>query len=104
MQKILVGCLLSVSVFVAAQTVPPASTSAAGSRSGAPAPNSLGNVASGFVRNPTLDQEHPRLPPDLKPGGILIFSKTVAYRDEPAIQASDAALAAIAHARGCPFS
>jgi hypothetical protein len=30
-----------------------------------------------------------RPPADLKPGGILIFSKTSDYRDEPAIEASN---------------
>jgi hypothetical protein len=39
----------------------------------------------------------------MKPGGVLIFSKTSGYRDEPAMQASNAALAAIAHERGWPF-
>ena len=43
------------------------------------------------------------LPANLKPGGVLIFSKTNGFRDDPAIQASNAALAAIAHERGWPF-
>jgi len=59
-------------------------------------PNGLGNAASGLVMNLTQDAVPPELPADLKPGGILIFAKTLGYRDEPAIQASDAALAAIA--------
>ena len=50
---------------------------------------------AGFVRNPSFDTEPPQLPADMKPGGVLIFSKTSGYRDEPAMQASDAALAAI---------
>ena len=103
MHKALSVAFLSVSVFATAQTGPPASPPAAGSRTGTPAPNSLGNASSGFVLNPMPDQDPPQLPSDLKPGGILIFSKTVAYRDEPAIQASDAALAAIAHDRGWPY-
>ena len=57
----------------------------------------------GYVPNPVFDKEAPVLPADLKPDGILIFSKTNGYRDEPAIQASNAALAAIATERGWPF-
>ncbi len=58
---------------------------------------------AGFVDNPTFDSTPPELPADLKPGGILIFSKTSGYRDEPALQASNAALAAIAKERNWPF-
>jgi type 1 glutamine amidotransferase len=58
---------------------------------------------AGFVPNPAFDTERPQLPADLKSGGVLIFSKTNGYRDEPAMQASTAALAAICHARGWPF-
>jgi len=58
---------------------------------------------SGFVAKPGYDQQRPELPPDLKPGAILIFSKTNGYRDEPAIQASNAALAAIAKEKGWPY-
>ena len=43
------------------------------------------------------------MPADLKSGGVLIFSKTSGYRDEPAMQASDAALAAIAKTRGWQY-
>jgi hypothetical protein len=43
------------------------------------------------------------LPADLRPGGVLIFSKTNGYRDDASIQASNAALAATAHERGWPF-
>src|SRR5271170_4952319 len=57
----------------------------------------------GFVSTPTFDKEPPVLPADLKPGGVLIFSKTNGFRDDAAIQASNAALAAIAHERGWPF-
>ena len=68
-----------------------------------PGRNGLGGSAAGFVQNPTLDKEAPQLPADLKPGGILIFSKTVGYRDEPGIQASVAALSVIAMMKGWPY-
>src|SRR5437899_13004793 len=58
---------------------------------------------AGFVPNPKFDKDPPELPADLKPGAVLIFSKTNGYRDEPAMQASDAALAAICATRGWPF-
>jgi type 1 glutamine amidotransferase len=67
------------------------------------AANSLGGAAAGMVQNPTLDSVAPQLPEGLKPGGVLIFAKTVGYRDEPAMQASNAALAAIAHEHGWPY-
>jgi type 1 glutamine amidotransferase len=57
----------------------------------------------GFVVDPSYDETSPKLPADLKPGAVLIFSKTNGFRDEPAVQASDAALAAIAQTRGFPF-
>ena len=57
----------------------------------------------GFVANPTFDKERPVLPPDLAAGGILIFSKTNGFRDDASIQASNAALAAIAYERSWPF-
>jgi len=57
----------------------------------------------GFVSTPTFDKEPPVLPADLKSGGVLIFSKTNGFRDDAAIQASNAALAAIAHERAWPF-
>ena len=62
----------------------------------------LGGQQAGFVTNPSFDTAPPDLPADLKPGGVLIFSKTNGYRDEPAIQASNAALAAVATMRGWP--
>ena len=58
---------------------------------------------SGFVQNATYDKDPPALPADLKPGGILIFCKTNGYRDGPAIDASKAALAAIATRHNWPF-
>src|SRR3954462_8315932 len=62
----------------------------------------LGGQQAGFVLNASYDSEPPALPADLAPGGVLIFSKTNGYRDEPAIQASNAALTAIATLRGWP--
>jgi type 1 glutamine amidotransferase len=74
---------------------------------GAPgAPNGAaraGRGGAGFVSAPTFDKEPPVLPANLKPGGVLIFSKTNGFRDDASIQASNAALAAIAHERGWPF-
>jgi uncharacterized protein len=58
---------------------------------------------AGFVPNPQYDKDPPTLPADLKPGGVLLFSKTNGYRDEPAMQASNAALAAICAERSWPF-
>jgi type 1 glutamine amidotransferase len=68
-----------------------------------PGRNGLGGASSGFVQNATYDKEPPTLPADLKPGGILIFAKTSGYRDEPAIEASNAALAVIATEHNWPF-
>ena len=62
----------------------------------------LGGQQAGFVLNASYDSEPPQLPADLEPGGVLIFSKTNGYRDEPAIQASNAALTAISTLRGWP--
>jgi hypothetical protein len=59
-----------------------------------------GGVA--FV-TPTWDTTPPELPADLKPGGVLIFSKTNGFRDTPAIESSDSSLSAIAKLRGLPF-
>ena len=74
---------------------------------GAPqAPNGAaraGRGGGGFVSAPTFDKEPPVLTDNLKPGGVLIFSKTIGFRDDASIQASNAALAAIAHERGWPF-
>jgi len=52
---------------------------------------------------PVFDKTAPTLPAGLKSGGILIFSKTNGFRDTPAIQASNAALSAIAQRHGWPF-
>jgi type 1 glutamine amidotransferase len=56
---------------------------------------------AGFV-TPVMDSISPELPKDLKSGGLLIFSKTNGYRDSPSIEASTAALVAIAKKRGWP--
>lgn len=82
------SCLRSLSISLAAALLLVAATACA---------------QSGFVKETALDKEPPVLPPDLKTGGILIFSKTVGYRDEPALQASKATLAAIAKERGWPY-
>jgi len=63
----------------------------------------LGGAAAGFVVTPEKDTTPPQLPPDLKPGGVLIISKTAGFREEAAIQASDVALAAIAKEKGVPY-
>lgn len=68
-----------------------------------PGPHGLGGAAAGFVQNASYDKEPPELPADLKSGGILIFSKTSGFRDEASIEASNAALAAIAKERGWPY-
>jgi hypothetical protein len=68
-----------------------------------PGRNGLGGATAGFVQNATYDKEPPVLPTDLKSGGILIFTKTSGFRDEPAIEASNATLATIAAERGWPF-
>jgi len=52
---------------------------------------------------PVFDKTPPTLPDGFKGGGVLIFSKTNGFRDSPAIQASNAALSAIAQRRGWPF-
>ncbi|HZL56132.1 MAG TPA: ThuA domain-containing protein [Bryobacteraceae bacterium] len=59
--------------------------------------------AAGRVLEPAYDTKMPELPADLKAGGVLIFSKTNGFRAEPAIQASDSMLAAIARLRGLPY-
>ena len=83
--------ILFAAAALAQQTAPPA----------APPRKGFGNA--GFVPDPAFDKEPPQLPDGMKSGGVLIFSKTSGYRDEPAMQASNAALAAIAHERGWPF-
>ncbi|MFL6279423.1 MAG: ThuA domain-containing protein [Vicinamibacterales bacterium] len=61
-----------------------------------------GAARGGFV-TPVYDSVPPDIPADIKgPNTILIFSKTNGYREEPAIQASNAALVAITKKRGWP--
>jgi type 1 glutamine amidotransferase len=68
-----------------------------------PGRNGLGGMAAGFVQNATYDKEAPQLPADLKPGGVLIFSKTSGFREEASMQASNAALAVIAKEHSWPY-
>ncbi len=63
----------------------------------------LGGAAVGFIQTPVYDKVQPELPADLKPGGILIYSKTNGFREEAGIQASDVALAVISKDRGWPY-
>lgn len=63
----------------------------------------LGGQAAGFVLTPAIDTKAPELPADLKPGGVLIFSKTSGFREEAAIQASNVALAVLAQKHGWPY-
>ena len=62
-----------------------------------------GGGGGGFVSAPKFDTDPPVLPADLKSGGVLIYSKTNGFREEAAVQASDTALAAIAHERNWPY-
>ena len=71
---------------------------------GAPQPSTQTppRARGGFV-TPVYDSAPPEIPADIKgPNAILIFSKTNGYREEPAIQASNAALVAITKKRGWP--
>lgn len=70
---------------------------------GGPGPHGLGNSSVGIVQQPGYNTTPPELPADLKPGGVLIYSKTNGFRDEPAVEASDAALSAIARMRGLQY-
>jgi hypothetical protein len=63
---------------------PPAGPGVAGP--GAPAGPGRGRGGGGFVANPAFDSVRPELPGDLKPGGILIFSKTNGFREEAAFR------------------
>lgn len=100
------GAAISASAILIAQRppAPAARTSDANAQAtAAMAQSPLGGAAAGFVRNPSLDTAPPQLPPDLRPGGVLVFTKTTFFRDETAIQASKAALAAIATLHGWPY-
>ena len=87
----------------------PASHSAAGSSDEERIRKMLRDPAkrAAFMRehfpDPVFDKTPPALPAALKLGGVLIFSKTNGFRDTPAIQASNAALSAVAQRRGWPF-
>jgi type 1 glutamine amidotransferase len=94
---IVTGLLSLMSVTLLAQLPPPVAP-VAPARGRGP----LGGAQAGFVVAPSFDETPPTLPDDLRPGGVLIFSKTNGYRDEASIRASDAALVAIAATRGWP--
>jgi type 1 glutamine amidotransferase len=101
----IVCAVLAAACFGLAQQppVPPVEgRAAAGEAAGRGARGGRGG-GPGFVANPTFDKDPPVLPPDLISGGILIFSKTNGFRDDASIQASNAALAAIAYERSWPF-
>ena len=67
-----------------------------------PAGGQRGAGRGRFV-TPVYDSVPPQIPAEITgPNTILIFSKTNGYREEPAIQASNDALAAIAKKRGWP--
>lgn len=63
----------------------------------------LGGAAAGMVVDPKRDTTPPELPADLKPGGVLIISKTMGFREEAAIQASDVAFSVVAREHGYPY-
>ncbi|CAN5266254.1 hypothetical protein BH09GEM1_BH09GEM1_26000 [soil metagenome] len=104
--KLLVACSLTIVSFALPAQEPASSGTPAPGAPGAPGAGARGRGGfggGGFVPNPTFDKEPPVLPTDLKSGGVLIFSKTNGFREEAGVQASDAALAAIAHERGYPY-
>ncbi len=108
---ILAGVLTVAAAFVfAQQPAPPApggvqslGASGRGGFGGSGRGRGGGGGGGGFVANPHFDTEAPVLPDNLKSGGVLIYSKTNGFREEAAVQASDTALAAIAHERGWPY-
>jgi uncharacterized protein len=97
------GVVLSASAQAPGQQAPPGPEGRGGFGPGRGGGRGGGGQLSGPAQNPSIDTVAPELPPDLKSGGVLIFSKTNGWRDEPAIQASDAALAVIAKERGWPY-
>jgi type 1 glutamine amidotransferase len=110
---LLVACSLAAISFVLPAQQPPVVTGAPPGAAGTPgAPPGAPGAGRGrgggfggadFVPNPTFDTLAPVLPADLKSGGVLIFSKTNGFREEAGVQASNTALAAIAHERGYPY-
>jgi uncharacterized protein len=102
--NIMAGTIAAFSLAAALSAQVPA-TSGASQQPTTPAPNPGGGqrgARGGFV-TPVYDSVPPQIPAEIKgPNTILIFSKTNGYREEPAIQASNEALAAIAKKRGWP--
>ncbi len=117
LQTLVVAMAGSALLFAQAPPVPPGATGNAGFAGpgegrgpggegrgpGGRGRGQLGGQAAGFVVTPVIDTVPPELPADLKPGGILIFSKTSGFREEAAIQASDVALAVIAKVHNWPY-
>jgi type 1 glutamine amidotransferase len=103
LRRVCVAAGLAVALHAQQPVQPPGQQPGRGLAGRGPGRNGLGGSAAGFVQNAAYDKERPELPADLKPGGILIFSKTSGFRDEPGIQASNAALAAISEERGWPY-
>jgi uncharacterized protein len=98
------GALASSVLFAQPPAGPPPAEGPAGEgRPRGPRGGQLGGQAAGMVLNPTIDKTAPELPADFKPGGVLIFSKTLGFREEAAIEASNTALAVIAKQRGWPY-
>ena len=86
---------------VSSAQAPPAAPLSTGTQQ---QPNPAGGRrgGGGFV-TPVYDSVPPEIPATVKGShAILIFSKTNGYREEPAIQASNDALVAIAKKRGWP--
>lgn len=102
--------VITASALSAQQMQPPPENAPGAREPGAPPAGGAGRsrgqlngAAAGFVTHPVMDTVPPELPPDFKPGGILIYSKTSGFREEAGIQASDVALSVIAKERGWPY-
>jgi type 1 glutamine amidotransferase len=103
--KLLACAFLASAVILSAQqTAPPAAASPEEARIRALLQDPAKRAA--FMKehfpDPVFDKTPPTLPAGFKSGGVLIFSKTNGFRDSPAIQASNEALAAIAKQKGWP--
>jgi type 1 glutamine amidotransferase len=86
------GVLWALAVTIAAQA-PPQN----------PVPGQRGGAGRGRFVTPVYDSVPPDIPVEIKgQNTILIFSKTNGYREDPAIDASNNAIAAIAKKRGWP--